>query len=59
MSAVHPVTITQNERSKTYTDRFQTEAEFEAGWQSVLKAAYGRAELRCGCNGRGDKRLAI
>jgi hypothetical protein len=59
MSDVYPVTITLNDRTQRYTPIFQVEAEFEQGWQSVLKAAYGRAELRCGCAGVGPKRLAV
>lgn len=59
MLDVHPVTIALNDRARTYTADFQTEAQFEVGWQSVLKAAYGRAELRCACKGVGAKRLAV
>lgn len=59
MLDVHPVTIALNDRARTYTAGFQTEAQFALGWQSVLKAAYGRAELRCSCSGIGAKRLAV
>lgn len=59
MIDVHPVTITLNERTQTYSANFQTSEQFQSGWQSVLKAAYGRADLRCGCKGRGPKRLAV
>jgi hypothetical protein len=59
MIDVHPVTITLNDKTQTYTTGFQTETKYESGWQSVLKAAYGRAELRCGCRGVGPKRLAV
>jgi len=59
MIDVHPVTISLNERTQTYTAAFQTSEQFQHGWQSVLKAAYGRAELRCSCKGRGAKRLAV
>lgn len=59
MIDVHPVIITLNERTRTYTAGFQIDTQFESGWQSVLKTAYGRAELRCGCRGVGAKRLAV
>jgi hypothetical protein len=59
MIDVHPVTISLNDKSQTYTPAFQTSEQFLTGWQSVLKAAYGRAELRCGCKGSGAKRLAV
>lgn len=59
MSDVHSVTISLNGTSKTYSAGFQTDAQFQTGWQSVLKTAYGRAELRCGCRGAGAKRLAV
>ena len=59
MSDLHTVTISLNDVIKTYSASFQTDAQFAAGWQSVLKAAYGRAELRCGCPGLGAKRLAV
>ncbi|MFC5550189.1 DUF1173 family protein [Massilia aerilata] len=59
MNDVHPVTITLNENTRTYTAVFQTGEHFKIGWQSVLKSAYGRADLRCGCKGRGEKRLAV
>lgn len=59
MIDVHPVTISLNDKRQTYTASFQTGEQFQTGWQSVLKAAYGRAELYCGCKGRGAKRLAV
>lgn len=59
MIDVHPVTITLNEKTQTYSAIFQTSGQFQNGWQSVLKIAHGRAELRCGCKGRGPKRLAV
>lgn len=59
MSDVHPVTISLNEKKQTYSAAFQTNEQFQVSWQSVLKAAYGRAEVRCGCKGRGAKRLAV
>lgn len=59
MIDVHPVTISLNEKCQTYSSTFQTSEQFQAGWQSVLKTAYGRAELSCGCKGRGAKRLAV
>lgn len=59
MNDVHPVTITLNENTQTYSAGFQTDEQFKNGWQSVLKSAYGRADLRCGCKGRGAKRLAV
>lgn len=59
MSDVHPVTIFLNEKPQTYSAAFQTSEQFHVGWQSVLKASYGRAEVRCGCRGRGPKRLAV
>lgn len=59
MIDVHPVAVTLNERTQTYSAAFQTSEQFHNGWQSVLKAAYGRADLRCGCRGPGLKRLAV
>lgn len=59
MLDVHPVTFALNNRARTYTADFQTEAQFGVGWQSVLKAAYGRAELRCACKGIDAKRLSV
>lgn len=59
MSDVHPVTITLSEKVRTFSANFQTETTFSSGWQSTLKAAYGKAELRCGCTGSGPKRLAV
>ena len=53
MIDVHPVTVSLNDKTTTYTAGFQTSEQFQDGWQSVLKAAYGRGELRCGCKGRG------
>ena len=59
MNDVHPVTITLNDRTQTFSASFQTDEQFQNGWQSVLKTAYGRADLRCGCKGKGSKRLAV
>lgn len=59
MIDLHPLTITLNQRTRTYTAGFQTEPQFESGWQSVLETAYGRAEVRCGCRGVGLERLAV
>lgn len=59
MSNVHPVSITLSGVIKTYSINFQTASQFQQGWRSALKAAYGRAEVRCGCSGKGAKRLAI
>jgi hypothetical protein len=59
MIDVHPVAILLSDRSQTYSASFQTSEQFQQGWQSVLKTAYGRAEVRCGCKGRGAKRLAV
>lgn len=59
MSDVHQVTISLNEKVQSYSASFQTGEQYQNSWQSVLKAAYGRAELRCGCKGRGQKRLAV
>jgi hypothetical protein len=59
MSDVHPVTVLSNKITKIYTSEFQTELQYVLGWQSVLKAAYGRSELRCNCKGSGKKRLAV
>lgn len=59
MNDVHPVTVTLNDKTQTFSSSFQTDEQFQNGWQSVLKAAYGRADLRCGCKGRGSKRLAV
>lgn len=59
MIDVCPLGITLNQRTRTYTAGFQTEPQFESGWQSVLETAYGRAEMRCGCIGVGSKRLAV
>jgi hypothetical protein len=59
MIDVYPVTISLNEKAQTYSAAFQTSEQFQNSWQSVLKAAYGRADLRCGCKGRGQKRLAV
>ena len=59
MSNVHPVSITLTGVIKTYSTNFQTANQFQQGWRSALKAAYGRAEVRCGCSGMGAKRLAI
>jgi hypothetical protein len=55
----HPVAVTLYERIQTYSAAFQTSEQFHNGWQSVLKAAYGRADLSCGCRGPGLKRLAV
>ena len=59
MTDVHAVTISLNGVAKTYSAGFQTDVQFSAGWQSVLKTAYGRAEVRCGCRGVGPSRLAV
>lgn len=59
MNDVRPVTITLNDRTQTLSASFQTDEQFQNGWQSVLKTAYGRADLRCGCKGKGSKRLAV
>ena len=59
MNEVHPVSITLNDRTRSYTAAFQTDPQFDTGWQSVLKSAYGRGELHCCCRGVGPKRLAV
>lgn len=59
MSDIHPVTISLNDTRRSYTASFQTDEQFRIGWQSVLKAAHGRADVRCVCRGAGPKRLAV
>lgn len=59
MHDTHPVTVTLNAQTTTYSAGFQTKDEHATGWKSVLKAAYGRAEVQCRCRGNGQKRLAI
>lgn len=55
MIDVYPVTVSLNNKTTTYIAAFQTSEQFQKSWQSVLKTAYGRAELRCGCRGRGGR----
>lgn len=59
MKDVFSVSITIQGPPQTYSASFQIDAKFELGWQSVLKSAYGRAEICCGCRGVGPKRLAV
>lgn len=59
MSNVHPISITNATSTRTYSVDFQTSKQYQNSWQSVLKAGYGKAEVRCGCRGSGAKRLAI
>lgn len=49
-----------SETGTSYSQEFQTDPKFAHGWKSVLaKAHRGTAKLRCGCFGRGEKRLAV
>lgn len=59
MVDIHPVSVLLSGTSRSYTASFQTDEQFHTGWQSVLKAAYGRADVRCACRGAGPKRLAV
>lgn len=54
-----PVRIRCGNSVKDYSPEFQTNVQFEKGWQSVLKAAYQNAEMSCLCYGKGAKKLAI
>jgi hypothetical protein len=59
MDRRYPVVVTLNGQQRTYSPAFQTSPEFSAGWQSVLRMAYGRAELQCGCSTGEGRRLAV
>lgn len=59
MSDTQGVVITVNGQAKRYSPEFQTAPEYERSWQKVLKDAYGHADVRCLCRGRGAKRLAV
>lgn len=59
MSDTQPVFITVNGQANRYSAEFQTSPEYERPWQTVLKNAYGHADVRCACRGIGPKRLAV
>lgn len=46
-------------RTTRYSAKFQTEAGFAKGWQSVLGNAYQRTHAMCLCPGRGERKLSI
>lgn len=59
MKETFPISITLNGKRTPYTSEFQTSEEYAKGWQSVLKRAYGHAQLQCQCAGSGKKRISI
>ena len=59
MKKTFPILITLSGKRTPYTPEFQTAEEYSKGWQSVLKRAYGHAQLQCQCAGSGKKRISI
>lgn len=59
MGRVYPVTINNGTKTTGYSVEFQSDGDFAAKWKHVLHAAHGKADVRCGCPGRGGKQLAV
>lgn len=59
MDEVFGVLIEWVDGTKQYSAGFQTKEEYDKGWQSALKKAYQSAVVRCVCDGKGERRLAI
>lgn len=59
MGKTYTVAVRTGDQTKTYSEAFQTEAQYASGWRRVLQAARDHGEVTCMCLGSGDKLLAV
>lgn len=59
MGNTYTVAVRTGDQTKSYSEAFQTETQYAAGWRRVLQAARDHGEVRCMCLGTGDRLLAV